>query len=208
MPETMQTSSERPSSARTLRGTPWRDLLVGFLHLAALSSLGIAQPLLNLLGKYPAFFAAHDSTPVEVVAFALVLLLVPPLILLAIEIVAALIDPRARQVLHLVFVAGLAAVFALQLVRRFSSLGATGIFLVAILLGAVVAVLYWRAEAMRSLLSIPALAPVLFLFLFLVPAPVSKIIPGGPAKAYALNGGPRPPIVMLVLDAFPLRTLE
>ena len=49
------------------------------VHLIALSSLAFAQPLLDVLGRYPAFFAAHDVTRWGVVAFALVVLLVPGL---------------------------------------------------------------------------------------------------------------------------------
>jgi hypothetical protein len=129
-------------------------------------------------------------------------------VLIAIEIVVALISRRAREIVHLVFVAVLAAIFALQIVRRFDSLATGLILLLAIALGVAAAVLYARAEPFRSLLSILGVAPVLFLFLFLVTAPVSKIVSGGSAEAFSINGGTRPPIVMLVLDAFPLRTLE
>ncbi len=201
-----ETTSAKP--ARTLRGTPLRDLLWGFVHLAVLSAFGIGQPLLNLLGKYPAFFAAHNSTGKEVIGFGLFILLIPPLILIAIEALVALVSARARVVVHLVFVAGLAAVFALQIVRRFDSLNSSIILLLAIVIGVGIAVLYSRAEAMRSLLSILGLAPILFLFLFVFVSPVSKIVSGSDAKAYEIAGGSRPPIVMLVLDAFPLRTLE
>ena len=47
------------------------------VHLIALASLAFAQPLLDVLGRYPAFFAAHDVTRWGVVAFALAVLLVP-----------------------------------------------------------------------------------------------------------------------------------
>ena len=193
---------------RSLRGTPVRDLLWGFVHLAVLAAFGIGQPLLNLLGKYPAFFAAHNSTGREVVGFGIVILLVPPLVLIGIELLVALVSPRARVVVHLVFVAALAAIFALQITRRLDSLDGALVLLLALAIGAAVAVLYARAEAMRTLLSVLGVAPILFLVLFLFVAPVSKIVSGSDAKAYDIAGGTRPPIVMLVLDAFPLRTLE
>src|SRR3954454_11788447 len=199
-------AAAREGRTRTLRGTPIRELLLGFLHLAALSALGIAQPLLNLLGKYPAFFAAHDSTSLEVVGFALFVVLVPPLVLWGIEVIIALISTQAYRVTHLIFVAFLAAVFFLQIVKRLDTPAL--VFLVAGLLGIGVAVLYARAEAVRTLLTFLALAPLLFLVLFLFTAPVSKIVTGGTAQASALSGGSRPPIVMVMFDAFPVRTLE
>ena len=65
------------------------------VHLVALASLAVAQPLLDVLGRYPAFFAAHNVTRWGVVAFALVVLLGPGLFLLGIEAVATLADRRA-----------------------------------------------------------------------------------------------------------------
>ena len=88
------------------------------LHLIALSSLAFAQPLLDVLGRYPAFFAAHDVTRWGVVVFALVVLLGPGLVLLAVEALATLVNRRAGWIVHLVFIGGLGAVFALTLVRR------------------------------------------------------------------------------------------
>src|SRR5579884_927730 len=91
-----------------------RDAGVRFLHLTVLSAFAVAQPLFQLLGKYPAFFAAHDSTATEVIGFALVLVLVPPLVLLAVELVLGLVFPPLRDASHLVFVWGLCALFFLQ----------------------------------------------------------------------------------------------
>jgi hypothetical protein len=209
-----ETAAARPQPAalpaertgRTLRGTPVRELLLGLLHLAALAALGIAQPLLNLLGKYPAFFAAHDSTSLEVVGFGLFVVLVPPLVLWGFEILIALISTQAYRITHLIFVAFLAAIFFLQIVKRLDTPAL--VFLVAALLGIGLAALYARSEIVRTLLTFLALAPVLFLVLFLFGAPVSKIVTGGTAQASALSGGTRPPIVVVMFDAFPVRTLE
>ncbi|HEX6713312.1 MAG TPA: hypothetical protein VF066_08000, partial [Thermoleophilaceae bacterium] len=52
-----------------------------FLHLAALSSFALAQPLFAKLGPAPGYFAAHGMTSTEVVLFAVGLVVVPPLIL-------------------------------------------------------------------------------------------------------------------------------
>ncbi|HET7760668.1 MAG TPA: hypothetical protein VFK62_12145, partial [Gaiellaceae bacterium] len=55
------------------------------LHLLVLWSFAVAQPLFNLLGKNGEFFAARGSTRWDAIVFALVLLLVPPLVLLGLE---------------------------------------------------------------------------------------------------------------------------
>ena len=111
------------------------------LHLLVLWSFAVAQPLFDLLGKNGEFFAARGSTRWDAVVFALVLLLVPPLVLLALE---ALVPA-----LHPVFVGCLAALFVLQAIR---GLGAPGwlLVVVAAVLGAAGAVLYVRAPAART----------------------------------------------------------
>ena len=76
-----------------------------------LNGFALAQPLLDILSKNPDFFAIRGSTSTQIVLFALFLVFVPPLALLAIEVlVAAFEPPRGRASLHLVFVAGLVAV--------------------------------------------------------------------------------------------------
>src|SRR3954447_14687719 len=87
-------------------------------HLFALSGLALTGPLLNLLGGNPAFFAAHEMSRWEVIGFALVVALVPALVLTAIEALLGLASHPARDIVHLVFVALLAAVAALQFVRN------------------------------------------------------------------------------------------
>lgn len=173
------------------------------LHLAVLSSFAIAQPLFDLLGKYPAFFAAHETTRSEIVAFALVLVIVPPLVLAVIEALVGLVDPGARRVVHLVFVGLLAAVLFLQVVRRADSLGTGVMFALALLLGAAAALAYSRVEGLRSFLSVLGPAPIVFMLLFLLVSPTSKLVTSGTAKAFSAKSSFRPPIVFITFDAFP-----
>ena len=58
-----------------------RELGRNALHLAVLSAFAIAEPLFDLLGKTPEFFVVRGSTAGDVVFFALVVALVPPLVL-------------------------------------------------------------------------------------------------------------------------------
>ena len=51
----------------------WRRALVDGIHIAVLSSLAIAQPLFDLLGKNATFFSAHNLTSAQIVLFAVLL---------------------------------------------------------------------------------------------------------------------------------------
>lgn len=180
-----------------------RGLARDALHLAVLSSFAIAQPLFDLLGKYPAFFAAHESTRSEIIAFAVVLVVVPPLVLALIEALVGLVELRARPIVHRVFVGLLAALLFLQVVRRADSLGTGAMFALALVLGAVAAFAYFRVEGLRSFLSILGPAPLVFMLLFLLASPTSKLVTSGTAKAFSTKASFRPPIVFITFDAFP-----
>jgi hypothetical protein len=172
------------------------------IHLLALASLAFAQPLLDVLGRYPAFFAAHDVTRWGVVGFALVVLLGPGLVLLAIEELVALVSRRAAWIVHVVFIGLLAAVFALTIARRFGW-APLPTFAFSAAAGTGFAALYARAAALRSICTALGLAPLLFGFLFLFTSNASSIVTSGDAKIYDARGTSSPPIVLVTFDAFP-----
>jgi hypothetical protein len=181
-------------------------LPVAALHLLVLSAFAFAQPLLDLLGRYPAFFAAHGITGFDLVLFALVLVLVPPIVLGGIEALVQLVSGRGREVLHLVFVGLLTALFALGIVRRFG----WGLFptvAVALALGAGGVFSYLRVGGVRRAVTILTIAPALFLFLFLFSSNSSSLLTGSEAKVWDAKETFRPPIVLVTFDAFPVQLL-
>lgn len=165
-------------------------------------SFAFAQPLLDLVGDAPEFFVARENTRADILVLAFGLVLLPPLALLAIEWAVALASPRWWRRVHLLFIAVLAAAFALQLINDVEAAPAV-LIAVAVALGVLVAAAYRRTTAMPLALTVLSPAPVLFLALFLIVSPVSKLVlPGSEpqASSVAIPGGP--PIVVLVFDEF------
>jgi hypothetical protein len=181
------------------------SLRVAGLHLFVLSAFAVAQPLFDLLGKNAEFFGARGSTGLDVVLFALTLLLVPPALLLAVE---AIVPRRARPAVHAFFVAALVGLIVLQAIR---AVGAPGWLLitVAALAGAGAAALYARFDAARLVLTVLAPVPLVFLVLFLFGSDVSKLTFSGTPAASAASSGERPraPVVLVVFDELPLNSL-
>ncbi len=133
------------------------------------------------------------------------LVVVPPLPFLLVEGVAALIDARLRRAVHLVFVALLAGVVVLQVLKRTG--GSSAIVIPAsLLIGAGVALLYRRAHAVRSFLSVLAPAPIVFLALFLFFSPITPLLSRDDAGALARVDA-ETPVVMVVFDEFALTSL-
>src|SRR4051812_40008417 len=127
------------------------------LHLLVLTTFAFAQPLFDLLGKTPEFFVVRGSKTIDIVVFALVVVVVPPAVLVAVEALVALASRAAARVLHLVLVGTLAAIVALQVVRDHS--GSTAVVgAVSAAAGAAFAALYARTRGVPMFLTV--LGPV------------------------------------------------
>jgi hypothetical protein len=175
------------------------------LHLAALSSFALAQPLFAKLGPAPAYFAAHDLGPLEVMAFALALVLIPPLVLFAAEALVSRLHARAGWILHLAFVAGLVALIALP---ALGSLAHDLAYAAAGLIGIAAAAAYAERPALRAFTSALAVGPLLFLAAFLFASSTSDLVFGDEAAAWRSGDSFRPPVVFIQFDAFPSLLLE
>jgi hypothetical protein len=186
---------------------PAPGVLLSFLHLAVLSAFALAQPLFNLLSDNPEFFAARGSTAVDVIVFAVLLVVLPPALGLALELLVGLAGPRARGVAHLMLVALLAAVVFVQALKDAVDAGDAVLIGLALGLGALAALLYARAEPVRSFMTVLSPAPLVFLVLFLFISPVSKITLSEEASAKEIGGIKPIPVVMVVFDELPSTSL-
>lgn len=182
-------------------------MLVAFLHLAALWGFAVAQPLFDLLGRNAEFFATRGSEGVEVVGFGLALAVGPPAILLAAELLAEVLQPRLRGRLHLLFAAVLAAILALQVIKRIADLGVAAPLAIAAICGAAAAVAYARAPGLRTFLTALAPAPLLFLVLFLAASPVARLVFASEASARSAGVAADAPVVFIVFDELPVTSL-
>ena len=97
----------------------------------------------------------------------------------------------------------LAAAFALQVIDDAVG-GSTDLLLaLAILAGAGVALLYARTPAVPTILTVLGPAPVVFLGLFLLASPVSRLVlPEGDVNSAKADIGSKAPVVFVVFDEF------
>ena len=195
----------------TVRALAGRELWA-FLDLLALAGFVVAQPLLDVLGKSPDFLLFRQADAHDIVALALAITLLPPLALWALEVVVGAAGRRPRQAAHLALVAGLLGLLGLEAAKKLTPLRGP----VLALAGAVVAVagglLYARLPVVRLWLRFLYPAPVVFLLAFLLLSPAAELLRPPPAAASAPPAPAAPtvkagPIVMLLMDEFPLKTL-
>jgi hypothetical protein len=176
-------------------------------HLLALWAFALVQPLFDLLGRNADFFVARGSTSGDIVAFAIGVTLIPPLVLVLVELVVGLVSARARDWLHIAFVALLAAVIALGFLKKVIDTSSALLFPVSLAFGIGAAAWYESEKAVRTFATVLAAAPPLFLFLFLFSSPVHKLVLTGEAKAEAAKVDSTTPVVMISFDEFPITSL-
>ena len=178
-----------------------------YLNLAVLWTFAVAQPLFDLLKDNPEFFAARGSSGFDIISFSVLLVVLPPAILLGIELLLGLIRPEVRQVAHAVFLGALVVLIAAQALKKAIDTSDTVLIVLSVAIGAGAALLWARAEPVRSFLNILSPVPLVFLLLFLFSGQISELAFPSEAKALSVGGVSRAPIVVVLLDELPSNTL-
>jgi hypothetical protein len=188
-----------------------RDPLTRFLELFALAGFVVAQPLLDVLGRSPDFLAFRQADTRDVVFLALAFTLVPPVALGAVGALAGLLGRGVRRLVHLVLVAGLLGLLGLEVAKRLTAVRGPALVVAGVLAGLGGALLYTRATTVRLWLRWLWPAPIAFLLVFLLLSPAAELVRSTPARATAPSasapGGSRGPVVMVLMDEFPLMSL-
>jgi hypothetical protein len=172
-----------------------------------LTGLALAQPLFSLLGENPTFFVAHGAGRAEVIAFALLAVVVPAAALTGIVLLVRALSPRAGSVVMAGVVGLLGAIAVLAAVEAAND--ANGVaYAVALLLGAVLLGLaYHRLAAVRSFVTILGPAPLVFVVLFLFFSPTSDLVLADEPGALAAPQAATDPVVVVLFDELPLGAL-
>jgi hypothetical protein len=175
------------------------------LEVVALWCFAGAQPLLDVFGDSPETFVFRGAGRWTVVAFAVVVVAVPPMaVFVAVEAVG-LASTRLRDAAHVLVLAVLAAALGVQVVKELGGAGAVALA-GGTAAAVVLTVLHARVAGFRLFLHYASAAPVLFVALFLVASPASSLVSGGELGRAGV-GGNDTPVVVLVLDELPLQTL-
>ena len=189
-----------------------RRSLPAALELLALTAFVIARPVFASFGRSPETFLGRGADWTDVVAFAVVLVLAPPLVLLVAEIVVGVaLGERVRRWLHLACLAALLGLAVYQVIEMQAGWDTTVSTRVSVVAGLALAALCARVASTATFLRYAAVGAIVFLAQFLAMSPVSAIVFGGRhAAADAGAGGlgdDAPPVVLVVFDGLPTEIL-
>jgi hypothetical protein len=191
------------AAAGALRPTP----LVAAAHLTVLWAFAVVQPLFDKLSANAEFFVARGNTGRDIIVFALVLTLGPPLVLTAVTLVAGLVWAPLGGGLYAAFIGILGAAIAIGVLKKVVPnesavlLPATAAAAAGIVLG------YRRAATARRFLTVLTPAPAVFLAIFLLLSPVSELVLGREAAAAGAAVQSDTPVVLIVFDELPTISL-
>ena len=178
------------------------------LSLLALVAVAVAQPLLDLIGRNPAFLTAHQMGRIDTIALGVGLPVVVPLVVGLVLVLIGLVHKPTRNVLAAVAVAVLVGVLALVVFRLSGlarALPAPAALLLAAGIGAVVTLLWTRKPGLRRVMSVAAIAAPLTAVMFLTMSPARGVVfPPKSTTAVGGLGADSPNIVLIVVDEFPL----
>ncbi len=200
----MEPTGEQEHRDRTGPG-PRDELLV----LLGLTGFAVTEPLLSVFGRSPSVFNYHDVGGAGLVAYAVGVASVPPLALWLATRLVGLGHRPAGRVVHLVAVAGLAGLAALQVAKWQLGVG-RGVVLaaVAVSTGIAVALAYTRWTMVSSWLKLTAVLPALSAALFLFASETGDLLrPAATSRVATPNEGALPSVVFLLLDEFPTKSL-
>jgi hypothetical protein len=178
------------------------------LHLLALSSLTVAQPMLDLLSRHHEFFVIRRFDRIEIVGLAVTLLFVIPAPFVAIEALLLRAPRLVQKSVHLIFVWFFGVAFALLVLKRAAALPAAAVIGVAILLAAAGTLVYGRIRAARSFIGLLAIALVAVPAVFFLNPQVSKLLARRQSIDLDLPSvRTEAPIVFVLFDEFSLPVL-
>jgi hypothetical protein len=184
--------------------TPLRRLA----ELLALTAFAVAQPILDVTGRSPDFFLYRRATAGQLRALLVLVVLGPPLWLWLVERAVGARSAVAERTLHLTFVAVLFGLLAVEAGKHAHVAAGVPLAAGATVTGCALAVLFARRPWVRQTLQYATPAPLVFALLFVVTTPAGALVrPAaghGTIRAVATK---RPPIVMVLLDEFPLTAL-
>ena len=187
--------------------TPQPRRLRRLAELVALTAFAITQPVLDITGRSPDFFLYRQSTPGEMRLLLVLVALGPALLLMWAELAIAAVDEVAARVAHLAFVAVLFAAIAVQVGKQAGLFTGWPLGLLALAAGAGLAVAYARLPTLRQMVVYAAPAPMVFVLLFALTTPSGALVRPAREGRDAAVAANRPPVVFLLLDEFPVRSL-
>jgi hypothetical protein len=173
----------------------------------ALTAIGIAQPLFEVISNSPEFFAARNTTANVAIAAVLAIALGIPFALIAVERALRGVSSRAAAAFHGIALAALTAAVVTPWFRRGDDFISMSDAVTGALIGVALAAISFRIRVLRQFLTALAPAAVIVPALFLLDPDVRRNFLPSESAASVETIARTPPVVVVVFDELPLNSL-
>ena len=177
------------------------------LHFFALTALAVAQPLFDVVSREPTFFVARNTTSGQLAAFAVIVCVALPVLLIAIEAIFARVHVAAGNACHVVLTTALGGAFLLPIVKRAGVMDTVPLLAVSLMLAVAVTVGLQRFSVVRMFLTALSPAAVVVPAVFFANPDIRGAVVGPDLAPRPVQVEHAPPIVFVVFDEFPAASL-
>jgi len=183
----------------------WRREAGYLIELVGVTVVTVAQPVFNVVQQAPEELVSLGARSAEIIAYALLLVLGPPLGLWLLEQPFRLLGRTVRDGVHAGILGLGVGLFAIELVKSalFDAQGRSWLIGVGLLVAVAATWFLLRSEKARSALRYLALAAPAFLGLFLLASPVSDLVVADGVDPADVDVGNPVPVVLVAFDEFP-----
>lgn len=205
----MTMAEPSPFAARfvgALKESLWRSVPV----YLGLSTIAIAQPMLDLYGKNLPVFSTAKVSRYEVAAFLVLMVVLPTIVACGVEFIARLVRPRSGDRVRLGFVGLFGALFLMTLARQMGIDSLVVVAAVALIGATGLTMGYRKIPLVKTFVGYLAIAAPVVSGVFVMnaqPILFPSELPIASNQSVATPGTERPPIVLVVLDEAPLYSL-
>ena len=174
--------------------------------------LAVAQPLLDLLGRNAEFFLARAAPSLDIVILAIALTFIIPLFIALVVLGIQKAHEPTGRIVHGVILTILGGILALQIIEltAMANWPAWVEITLATVAGGLIAISFYRFEAVRSIGRYASIAPFAVLGLFLFTSATSQLVfssPAAVARPVEVSVGNPVPVIFLGFDEFPVASL-
>lgn len=183
-----------------------RDRLIAILVLFCIAC---AAPVINIIVDGPAFFVNRRATPIQIISFVLIVLLGIPALLAAVTEIFGLISKRLSAIFFHTGLGILAALAFLPATSSLSYLSGKQAMLLAIFIGCIASLTYWRwSKARKALIIFLPLVLIVPLNLITNSDLRGLIFPKDlTTQSQPQLGDPNHNVVVVIFDEFSLNSL-
>lgn len=177
--------------------------------LLTLSSYAVAQPLYDLVGRFPTFFIYRHFQPIDFALFVALVSLLLPLAWWAVLELIALALPRRRALIYTVALGGLSSLAILPWIGSIHGVAPWVAIALSCAIGALAGNLMVKRAGVKKFVLLLTPSIVIFAVILLLRPGIKELWwpQSGALETGGAGGGTTPPIVILVLDALPTASL-